>query len=292
MKLLFTHPGRHGDLLWALPTMKALKAHYANAETTLLVSAKYGSEGFLELLRAQPYLDTVLRATDWAIEESAPITPRVPPLTSSAMPRIMDRVFSLGYQGWPTAPLPQYTALLAHRQITEQGDVPNGFGIDLQQPWITNPVPPPGQGRAAVVVGFTDEHFELKVGLTAILADRHTEGITAICAPGSRWAQEAPRLEEDAAAFLTFPCSWKAAAWEIAEADVFFGCCSALHVLAVGLGKPCVIMEPSRDRWHEIFWPLGKFDRVRLVLGSDGQPTFDARHCAQILKEALRVAAR
>lgn len=285
MNLLCTHPGRHGDLLWALPTIRALAEKYGEP-ATLLISAKYGSDGFLDLLNQQPYL-AAIRATDWQIEESAPIHPRIPPTLPPA-----DRIFHLGYTGWPSQSLPHETALIAYRQLVDYGET--RFDIDLDRPWITHRE----QGRGQeIAIGFSDEYFELKYGLCELLdlqwatdmqwdvcdhcgQDRPSDQLAywPSARPGSRWETEA----------RCRPASWIEAAQTIAQAQVFLGCNSALHVLAVGLGKPCVIMEPNPQRWNDIFWPLGKTGRVRLVLGGDGLPTFDARHTADTLREVLR----
>ena len=72
------------------------------------------------------------------------------------------------------------------------------------------------------------------------------------------------------------------------NAQIVLGCCSALHVLAVALGKRCVSMEPAEARWNPIFYPLGTTGRVKLVMGSDNRPTFDARAVRQAVEEALR----
>jgi hypothetical protein len=46
-------------------------------------------------------------------------------------------------------------------------------------------------------------------------------------------------------------------------------------------------MEPAEARWNDVFYPYGKIDRVRLVTGTDGRPTFDARHCMDAIREVL-----
>ena len=79
----------------------------------------------------------------------------------------------------------------------------------------------------------------------------------------------------------------EATAW-IAGAKVLLTDCSALHVLAVALGIPTVIVEPMEARWNTIFYPLG-FDgpQVTIVKGLDGQPTFDARHVTETLSKVI-----
>src|SRR5262245_63210788 len=68
-----TMPGRHGDILWALPTVRAL-AEQAGAPIDLVISEKYGS--LKDLIRRQPYIADVVVLADWQVQETAPMTPR------------------------------------------------------------------------------------------------------------------------------------------------------------------------------------------------------------------------
>lgn len=100
-----------------------------------------------------------------------------------------------------------------------------------------------------------------------------------LCPAGSRWETEAGY----------YSTSWVDAATFLNVSKVFFGDCSALHVLAVAMGKPAVLCEPMEARWNDIFYPVGKVGpQVRLVTGLDGRPTFDSRHCAEAIQEVLR----
>lgn len=275
--IIATHPGRYGDLLWALPSIRCLAA--ASGEPIhLRLSAKYGSAGFCALLRSQAYLASVEAIADWHIEESAPIAPRTPPNAPStvAVTGVARGWFDCGYDGWPTPDLP--------RDVWRRVAAHYGAGLpelDLTTPWITLPATTPitGMDIADLSIGFTDEHFELKLGVTALVTDavpastRH-----AMAAPGSRWAVEGH----------TRPTSWIEAARYIVTSRVFVGCCSALHVLAVGLGVPVVCMEPNTDRLHPTFWPCGQDGpQVRLVRGNDGQSTWDSRHVAEAIRAVL-----
>jgi hypothetical protein len=137
-------------------------------------------------------------------------------------------------------------------------------------------------------IGFSDEHFELKYGLTTLIKKAlpphwHTPQPMrtqwkVLAAPKSRWYREA------GAAVST----WEQAAAQIGQGTIFVGCNSALHVLACALGIPVVMMEPSEARWNPIFYPYGTTERVRLVTGNDGRPTFDARHVRDAIEETLR----
>jgi len=268
MRILVTHPGRHGDVLWSLPAIRAL-FEATHAQIDVATSPKYA--GLVALIAAQPYVHHAFAIPDWAIEESAPITPREPPGLDASD---YDQVYHLGYKGWPLQPLPYE----AFGLLLEQTAHLQGLTLDLQRPWIT--VPLTGELDLSVVYGWSDEHFELKYGVTELVKYRLlTERGHVIHPLESRWAHEAPPFT---------PEGWGTSAQWIARTRVFLGCCSALHVLACALGIPCVIMEPAEARWNPIFWPFGKVGpQVTLVLGNDGQPTFDARAVAHEIRRAL-----
>lgn len=277
-RILATMPGKFGDILWALPTVRALAETYGT-RVDLCLSGKYGS--IAELIRRQDYIGEVVVDAGWEVRDTAPMTPRAP--TRGLPERSWDRVIHLGYDGWPTGSLPYDIARRGPAEMCP---------IDLARPWIS--VPAFTTSRAPrFAVGFTDEWFELKYGLwelvnrvfRPLLEDRVLAAAMAptnISGGPPRWSVEA--------GFGT--CSWEKAAQLLSISPIFFGCCSALHVLAVALGKPCVIMEPNPHRHHDIFYPLGKTGRVHLVTGNDGLPTHDARHCADAVKEALHATGQ
>lgn len=258
LKILCTHPGRFGDLLWALPTVRALATSF-KTEVDLFLSPSYSPEPLCQLLRAQPYIGTVASG-EWPILETAPITPRIPP----NLPPGYDRIIHLGYESWPTLTLPWEICGLAEKQVPLKG-------FDLSTPWIT----PPALLPCDLVVGFSDEYFELKYGLEQLLW-RHLvyqNGTAALrfinVSGGARW----PRARFDQYV------GWDAAAMWIAGARLFVGCCSALHVLACAIGTPVILVEPQTARHHDAFYPYGKLGpEVTLLTGNDGLPTFDSRH--------------
>ena len=258
MSLTVTFPGKHGDVLWACPTFKALAAQHGPVKLVIAPCV----EGLAPLLRQQPYLESVTVDPTWQTFDTAPMTPRIPPNPPFTAG---ENILHLGYDGWPSPDLPRDIARRA------------GVEIDLERPWIEVDGHICSPENGGVAIGFTDEHFELKYGVTDLLLYREKFSVEVLCPPRSRWVSE-----------LDLPATtWVESARVIESGDVFFGCCSALHVLAVAMGKPCVIMEPAEHRHNSIFWPLGKTGRVQLVLGGDGQPTFDARHCRDVLDSVL-----
>lgn len=255
MKILCTFPGRHGDLLWALPTVRAI-AETVGEQVHFMTSAKYG--GIAPLVKLQKYIGNVYVDQGWEVQETAPMTPLAPP----AIPPGFDQVIHLAYPGWPEAPLPFYVEKIGRLQM------PTMHPIDLHRPWIT--VDRSALAfTTAVGVGFSDEHFELKYGLWSLLTHGKLSVISLMGAKGSRWVTEGRQSE----------CSWELTASILANCSIFLGCCSSLHVLACAMGKPVLIMEPAEARWNPIFYPYGKAGpNVKLILGGDGRPTFDARH--------------
>ena len=273
MNVIACAPGRYGDILWAMPTVRAI-AEGTNVPVRLILPHKYGS--LANVLLEQPYLSDVIVDHSWAIEETAPITPREP-LGFNTWTYSADVHVRLGYRGWPRFALP----LEVYRSVQEEHPNIPLAPLDLERPWIASP-PMNDEEQSVfssdVVLGFTDEWLELKVGLLALLERQRLGYLKQLCALGSRWSNETGELEYN----------WDGVVMSIATAPVFLGCCSALHVLACAMGKPCLIMEPNPQRHNPIFWPFGMDGpRVTCVNGNDGKPTHDARHVGDALRAAL-----
>lgn len=280
MKILCTFPGKFGDLLWALPTVRAISEAYGE-KVDLAIAGAFGS--ILPLLRAQPYLGLVEALDSWAVQDTAPISPRIP--TMLIEPPGYHSVFNLGYEGWPTPTLAQDVyerALLRARSDAVMLD-----SLDLARPWIR---PAYHTGPITLALGFTDEWFELKYGIYWLLVKQYqyeepnTDRAIARVLP----IGDSPRWK----AAGSHTCDWLAATAWLATAQLFVGCCSALHVLAVAVGTPVICVEPNAQRHNEVFYPVGKVGpQVRLLLGNDGQPTFDARHLCDAIDQQLAAPA-
>lgn len=286
MRILASMPGRSGDIIWSLPTVRALSQTF-DTRVCLQISAKYGS--LAALIRRQPYIDTVFVDDDWLVQETAPMTPRCPPWIlqddaaghiyryTETEPNAYDHVFHLGYSTWPRPDLA--------RDIYDRADAiyhhiigPGHLApLDLSTPWILPPwdtLPPQD-----LAIGFTDEHFELKYGLYLLIFSRlfslKQQIVNVSTSP--RWQAEAEQPGY----------GWEGAAAWISQSTLFVGCCSALHVLAVALGKPVIVVEPNPHRHNAVFYPLGTTGQVQLLLGTDGQPTIDARHLQEAITAKL-----
>ena len=273
--VLCTFPGRHGDLLWALPTVRAIAERY-DQPVDFATSAKYGR--IAELVRQQEYIGGVHVLKEWQVQETAPMTPLEPP----HVPEGYEKVIHLAYPGWPEFPLPYFIEKIGSLQMARP------LTIELGRPWID--VDKLDLGRTRIGIGFSDEHFELKFGLAMLLSNEmhefteqpestHDYAIWPSAYPGGRWEKEG----------FCRACEWVEAAQVYSSCKVVLACCSALHVLACAVGTPVVMMEPNEQRWNPIFYPYGKDGpQVTLVHGGDGKPTFDARHVKAAIDAHLR----
>lgn len=276
--MIFTHPGRFGDLIWALPTVRALGGGLLWLPESL--------RPMEPLLRAQPYIRDVVFDETWQVQDTAPATPRVPP---DFLVRAGRGPFChLGYREWPDRPLPEYVARLA------------GAPIDLSQPWLTAPATrtSPVMSRFDVLVSFTDRWFELKYGLLALLQEAHVGEILLTYRPDTRWdGPIAPSGVYEAYS------GWDDLPARIARARLVVCDNSAIMVLCAAFQTtPCLVLEPEEARHHPIFWPgiQGGDDGperwrpreplcrwIHPLLGGDGRPTFDSRHLIATVRRLL-----
>jgi hypothetical protein len=159
---LCTMPGRAGDILWALPTIRAISEHQG-APVDLLVAGEF--ESLLPLLEQQPYLGAVLADHAWGMDNwidggGSLQQAWQPPTDVSGW----EAVYHLGYRGWPELPLPRWThsMLVQYGWRDVDGPVPP---LDLDRPWITVE---PATHPPDVACGWTECHFELKYGLQGL----------------------------------------------------------------------------------------------------------------------------
>lgn len=156
--------------------------------------------------------------------------------------------------------------------------------LELHEPWIKPAVEPWAGKPDGLRVCWTDEWAELKMGVLAALLHASGPGIPEqvdlLCRPGARVATEwsLPGCGATESGFDD-------ASAALCEAEVVLACNSALWVLAAGLGRPVVLMEPNPQRHHPVFLPQ-EWAHC-LVRGADGQPTFDARAVVAAVREAV-----
>ena len=253
-----------------MPTVRALSRRI-DAPVDLLIAGEFAP--IVPLLERQDYLSRVVADPAWSLSQGWQ-----PPNREDVISPY-DQTIHLGYRRWPEYPLPLETLYT----FNTQGDIPLGVqDLALHEPWITNlPQAPPTE----IVVGFSECHFELKVGLVVLLEEALHQPLLVLNHDSrTRWAMERPMGGYP----LSQPLPWIHMAGAIRNADLFLGCCSGLHVLAVAIGIPVVIVEPMEARHNPIFYPLGwDGPQVRVVKGLDGQPTWDARHVREVLEGVL-----
>ena len=283
--LTVCHPGRYGDLLWALPTVRALAEDAGEPAHVILPTDPANTTPMgvvVPLLEQQTYIRAVAIDTTWSITQDAPRAPRYPPFVEGR------HAYGLGYLSWPHLALPYCAAELGGFLTPAMMDAEHFF-----RPWLTAAPLDRGLNRVRVGVHWTDRWFELKLG---ILREMSRAGIPYdwYAGPGSRM--------QDAGALA---CDFLNLARAFTLYDVVLTDCSAAHVLAAGLGVPRVlVVEPEEARHHWVFWPgssihddgcsktwrqqdniLGR--TIHPVLGGDRRPTFDSRHTIDAIKEAL-----
>lgn len=270
-----TFPGRIGDCFWALPTVRAIAESYDTPVHLRMCTSPKDFSTVLPLIRQQPYIASAEVLADWQPREDGPY-----PFTPRAPERIdieADRIIHLGYEGWPSLDLPNDVRRIAETQITLTR------GTWRLDPWITTNASRPSRMLPMdLVLGFTDEHFELKYGLYRLLDDQLARSgpccVWPLFAEGSRWATEG--CDDDVG-----PTTWLEAAALIRDARATLACCSAIHVLSCAMGKHTVTVEPNAARHNPIFWPEAVRDRVHPVIGGDGKLTHDARHVWSAIRQ-------
>src|SRR5258708_29092014 len=98
-RILVTCPGRHGDIIWSLPTARAI-SEAAGHPVDFLLAGEFGA--IRPLLIEQPYLQQVYTLDTWAPGDC------VPPLDQAHYTeRGYDQVIHLGYRRWPAHVLPE-----------------------------------------------------------------------------------------------------------------------------------------------------------------------------------------
>lgn len=284
MRVLCSMPGKLGDIMWALPTVREI-ARQVGEPVDLVIGAPYSS--LLELLKLQPYIRLAWAEENWQVLNTAPMTPRECPLQEDQR-RFYDKVYHLGYEGWPEKELPIETFYRALQQGAFQDNA--SAGLRANDPWIT--LPPIHQpSRQDIYLGWSDEWFELKFGLCVLLQSNFPDQDFLMRQPqGSRWMSEGNVATEPDEPIVG--AGWLGTAKALSSCKLYVGCLSAQWVLANALGVPCCVVEPNPHRHNPIFWWDGPVEkdgrpRNRMVLGNDGKPTFDARATVQAVQEEL-----
>lgn len=291
-RILCTFPGKFGDILWALPAVREI-SQVSGSPVSLAIAAP--SASIAPLLSAQPYIDRVHVVGEWGMVylDKGVAPPPAEWVERERRTSGYDQVFHLGYRDWPSFPLPLQTIVTA----ADQGAITHGYEIGMFRPWIERGDPDPVNDlgfelEPLVYLGWSDEWFELKLGLTHLLHHQCGVPVRMCVQRTTRWEAAARAVPDDDLDFQFFVSDWKQTAWHLSQCALYVGCLSAQWVLANALGIPCVVVEPAVERHNPIFWWDGPVEgdglpRNTIVKGNDGKPTFDARHVVDAVSGAL-----
>lgn len=283
-KWAVTLPGKLGDILWAMPTVRAI-ARLKNQPIDIYLPRQF--DGIAELLMLQSYVNRVFSVSEyrWPIRMESPIIPWAPEGFGS-------EVFHLGHARWPASPLyQQYKDNFVERYPDHAFGVLKHFDM---KPWIEAPrslercqscysgIP---RNSNIIFYGAGQDWIELKMGVLATLnkglIGDDDLAIQLVDQPGGRQQEFAGFLDGEYVWFDTG--GWMETAHLMDHCDSYVGCCAAQWVLACGIGLPCIMFDPAEGRHHSIFWWDGGGRNVK-VLGGDGRPTWDARHVADAIR--------
>lgn len=262
--VLFTHPGKHGDALWSMATIKTY-AELIGRDVELVVSPYLTP--LIPLLYKQPYLSNVSTGLAWEVEFSAPVRPWEAP----GILRDDDvEVIHLGMREWPTPTLGEYYPRLLQQE----------YGLTVQpnwaEPWIdVGPV----DRRQEAVVSFSDEYAESKAGLVMALRAASPLPIRLLVRRGSR-IQTDFGLEREVSVEV---CDMQRLAERLASARVAVVCNSVAHPLGVAVGANLVVYEPQPMRHNPVFKAPPSCQNVRY---SDSVNSFELiPHFLEALKK-------
>lgn len=279
---LCTFPGKHGDVLWSLLTAREI-ARRQGTRVHFVVSQEV--MGLVPLIDAQPYV-AACWSDGWSWKGDPGAGEQIVPQFDYQGLYGVKHVHHLHYKGWPKKSLP--LEIWEQARMEPEEEKGRGFAEAAQDPWITLPENTPRGRGACVFFGWSEEWFELKVGLSLLVRESF-EG-TQCYMPHGRWASEAAGL-------FGAPANWLETASMLAACDLFVGCLSSQWVLANAMGVPCVVVEPNVARHNPIFWWEGRVladgaPANTMVLGNDGKPTFDARAVKAAVKAGLERVIR
>jgi ADP-heptose:LPS heptosyltransferase len=258
--LLCTAPGKHGDILWSLPTVRAVGETFRTS-VDLLVSERYGTHR--DLLALQPYIRHVHVSSRWREADGRSAWE---PFESALHHEPLetpehDRVIHLGYRSRPDKPLPEFIYAQAASAVRDVSLAP----LRLDIPWIevrSSSRPP----SPVITVGWSDDRREYQAALVRRLQQAFPSVTFVSLAPDADWIEAARQIE---------------------SSDLFLGSCSALHVVACALGRPAVIVEPDGRRWDPVLYPFGTNGPRTYAVRTSGAVADDVSPMARVLDQVL-----
>lgn len=230
-RYLATFSGKYGDILWSLPTVRALW-QMTSEKLDFATMPQY--RGLSELIAAQPYVSRAFVIEDWQLMHSNHgDQPWHPP---ARIEQEYERCWHLGYRGHP--------GMNGNPDLCLMDYIANQQGIKFVAtnppvPFLTVPGKPQefpwevlhGDWKSTtetsyVALGFNDQYPDLKSAFR------------------NRVLELLPTIKMVDVTKL----SWLNATLAIKRAECFIGCRSAMAVLAHGVGQKVITYEPHPAR--------------------------------------------
>lgn len=276
-KILTTFSGKYGDILWSLPTVKAIAAMHGT-KVDFACMPQYDNNRFLELIGMQPYVDKAFPMEDWKLMHSNyGDQPWNPPQHTKCVCAPgggypckngdYETCYHLGYRSHPGIVFGKATNTALIDFIAEQQ------GIRLKDPLPFLDVP--SATGAMIAYAFNDQYDDLKKRFLLKLTEVFDGQIFGLV--------------------NTNEFSWVEAASIIKGAAAFVGCRSANWVIANGVRQQIICYEPHPARNQ--FGHLGEVfgcpynDRVH-NFRHDVAPEAAAETTAEILHECVKTKAQ
>lgn len=251
--ILCTFPGKFGDILWALPTVREI-SQITSQKVDFYVMPYY--ENLMGLLSCQDYIDTPGVIGNWVRTHSNFGDQPWKAPEGITLQRVGDReviekkykqIWHLGYRAHPgvTAPDMCLVDFIAYQQglqlsqpIVPFMDVDDDVeGLHLQTTFADGSFMDLVRKNNIIAFAFNDQYAQMKdLFFKALWLEMRGTGIEF---------------------FNLNNVVWKEAAWILKNSLAFIGCRSACWVMATGLGKQTITYEP-----HPARHPRGKLGRV------------------------------
>jgi hypothetical protein len=251
--ILCTFPGKFGDALWALPTVRAI-SELTGQKVDYYLMPYY--ETLMPLLKCQEYIDVPGVIGNWVRTHSNFGDQPWKAPEGITLQRVGDReviekkykqIWHLGYRAHPgvTAPDMALIDFIAYQQ-----------GIQLSQPIVPFLEVDDDVEGVAVQTSFSGGSFMQVVRKNNLVAYAFNEqyGQTKDLFFRALWLE----MQDTGLEFFNLNHAvWKEAAWIQKNSLAFVGDRSACWVMATGLGKKTITYEP-----HPARHPRGRLGRV------------------------------
>lgn len=209
-RVLVTFSGKHGDILWAAQSARALALTGRTVDFAFMPHYR----GVGPLLAMQPYIEKAFAIEEWWQQHDMyGAQPRIPP----SVPQGYDEVHHLTYEAHPVEPLIWYGI--------------RRLGLPMPDPILPFFEAPAEPEPDLIAYAFNDTYQQEKLRLLIQLK------------------QAVPKIRFENVAALPF----EQAARRIQAARFFFGCRSSNYVIAQGLHKRVLTIEPDGGRRSDVF---------------------------------------